>query len=182
MTTLEDTFNNYDGNSILISNDCQGPNKIAKYTILNYDSDFYKYESYNRKIRRNIIDNLQVKHYIKIGETCPICYDEINTRKNAFLTDCGHSFHFHCIIQYDYKNSFDKDGISCPICRQDMGIYDNIKDKYLKYNINNSFDNLEDFEMNIKNKLPKVCFDFHRLKFKNHFQRMDYFNCYYCQL
>ena len=66
MTTLEDTFNNYDGNSILVSNDKQGPNKIAKYTILNYDSDFYKYESYNRKIRRNIIDNLQVKHHNKL--------------------------------------------------------------------------------------------------------------------
>lgn len=182
MTTLEDTFNNYDGNPILISNDKQGPNKIAKYSIINYDSDFCKYESYNRKIKRNIIDNLQIKHYIKIGETCPICFDEIYNRNNAFLTDCGHSFHYNCIINYDYKNIFNEHGISCPICRQDMGIYDNIKDKYLYFKNCNSLDYLEDFEMNFKNKLPKVCFDLHRLKFKNHFQRMDYFNCYYCQL
>jgi len=181
MTTLEDTFNNYDNNSILISSDQQGDNKIAKYSILNYDSDFYKYESYNRKIKRNIIDNLQIKHYIKFGEICSICFDEIVQRKNAFLTDCGHSFHYQCIINYDYINSFNSKGISCPICRQDIGIYDNIKDKY-KYLYNYSFDNLEDFEMNIKNKLPKVCFDFHRLKYNNHFHRMQYFNCFYCQL
>lgn len=181
MTTLENTFNDYDNNHKLpISSNKQGNNKIAKYSILNYDSDFCKYESFNRKIKRNIIDNLQIKHYIKIGDTCPICFDNIYIRNNAFLTDCGHSFHYNCIIQYDYKNSFKQEGVYCPLCRQDMGIYDNLKDKYK--NSKNSFDNLEDFEMNIKNKLPVVCFNPNTLKFNNHFFRMDYFNCLYCQL
>lgn len=180
MTTLEDTFNDYDNNTIEISSDKQGDNKIAKYSIIDYDSDFYIYESYNRKVRRSIIENLQIKHYIKIGEECPICYENINHRKNAYLTDCGHAFHYNCIITYDYKNSFEKIGIHCPICRQDIGIYDNIKDKYRKSN--NSLDNLEDFEMNIKKKLPKVCYNFHQLKYNNHFHRMNYFTCFYCSI
>ena len=178
MTTLEDTFNDYDGNSIKISANNQGTNKIAKYSIIDYDSDFCKFESFNRKVRKNIIDNLKIKHYIKIGDECPICYEKIYNRKNAYLSDCGHSFHYECIITYEYKNSFD--GIYCPICRQDMGIYNDIKDRYI--NTNNSFDNLEDFEMNIKNKIPKVCFNIHKLKYNKHFYRMDYFNCFYCQL
>ena len=117
MTTLEDIFCDYgaDANKIPVSCDLQGSNKIAKYQILDYDSDFCIYESFNRKIRRNIIENLQVKHYIKIGEECPICYDAIHHRNEAFLTDCGHSFHYHCIINYDYTNSFKKEGVYCPI-------------------------------------------------------------------
>ena len=180
MTTLEDTFNDYDGNSIKISANNQGTNKIAKYSIIDYDSDFYKYESFNRKVKRNIIDNLKITHYIKIGTDCPICYEPINQRKNAYLTDCGHSFHYDCIINYDYCNTFTFAGIYCPICRQDMGPYDDLKNKYNKSR--NSFDNLEDFEMNIKNKIPKVCFNIHKLKYNKHFYRMDYFNCFYCQL
>lgn len=180
MTTLEDTFNDYDGNSIKISANYQGNNKIAKYSILDYDSDFYKYESFNRKVKRNIIDNLRTNHYIKIGCNCPICYEPINHRKNAYLTDCGHSFHYDCIINYDYVNTFTNINVNCPICRQDMGLYDELKIKYK--NSNNSFDNLEDFEMNMKNKIPKVCYNIHKLKYSNHFYRMDYFNCFYCQL
>ncbi len=180
MTTLEDTFNNYDGNSINISENKQGINEINKYKIIDYDSDFCIYESYNRKVRKTINENLNTKHYIKIGEECPICYDGIYNRNNAYLTDCGHSFHYNCIINYDYINVFENTNINCPICRQYMGNYIDIKDKYKKSN--NAFDNLEDFEMNIKKKIPKVCFNIHELKFKKHFNRMDYFNCYYCQI
>lgn len=182
MTTLEDIFCDYGADSKKVPVSCsqQGSNKIAKYQILDYDSDFCIYESFNRKIRRNIIENLQVKHYIKIGEECPICYDAIHHRNEAFLTDYGHAFHYHCVINYDYTNSFKKEGVYCPICRGDMGLYDNLKDRYK--GSENSFDNLEDFEVNQKNKLPKICFDLHRVKYNHHFYRMDYYNCYYCML
>ncbi len=180
MTTLEDTYNNYDGNSINISENKQDINGISKYKLLDYDSDFCKYESYNRKVRKTIEENLKIKHYIKIGEECPICYESINNRNNAYLTNCGHSFHYNCIINYDYSNIFEKNNIKCPVCRQYMGNHIDIKDKYK--NSNNSFDNLEDFEMNIKKKIPKVCFNMHEFKFNKHFNRMDYFNCFYCQI
>lgn len=181
MATTDNIFSDYNKPlKTKISADFQGKNKICKTQLLDYDSDFYIYESYNRKVKRNIIDNLKIKHYIKIGETCPICYHEINHISNAFLTNCGHSFHYECIINYDYSNSFIKNGVFCPMCRSDMGLYDDLKDRYK--NSNNLIDNLEDFEMNIKNKLPKVCFDFSKLKYNNHFFRMDYYNCLYCQI
>lgn len=179
--TTDDIFTDYyNKSSIKVSVNFQGSNKISKTQLLDYDSDFNIYESYNRKIKKSIIENLKIKHYIKIGEICPICYDEINHRNNAFLTDCGHAFHYDCIINYDFTNIFNKIGIYCPICRSDMGLYEDLKNKYK--DSKNSLDNLEDFEINIKTKLPKVCFDLFRLKYNNHFFRMDYYNCFYCQL
>ena len=179
--TTDDIFTDYNNPlTIKVSANFQGNNKICKTQLLDYDSDFYIYESYNRKVRKTIIENLKVKHYIKIGETCPICYDEINHKRNAFLTDCGHSFHYGCIIDYDYKNSFEKKGVYCPMCRSDMGLYEDLKDQFK--DSKNTLDNLQDFEINYKNKLPKVCFDLFRLKYNNHFFRMDYYNCFYCQI
>ena len=61
-----------------------------------------------------------------------------------------------------------------------MGKYNDIKDRY-PYS-KNEIDKLEDFENNIKIKIPNVCFDFHQIKYKNHFSRMDYNNCFYCRL
>jgi len=174
--TTDDIFSDYNKPiKIKVSANFQGSNSICKTKLLDYDSDFCIYESYHRKVRKTIIENLQIKHYIKIGETCPICYDEIIHKNNAFLTDCGHAFHYDCIINYDFKNSFTNTGIYCPICRSDMGLYENLKD-------NDELNDLENFEINIKKKLPKVCFDIHRLKYNNHFFRMDYYNCFYCQL
>lgn len=143
-----------DKNKQKICGDNQGDNGIAKYNYF-YDGE-YKY-----KIKRDIIDNLKIPHYIKIGTECPICYESIYTRNNAFLTDCGHSFHYSCIINYDYKNSFNNNGINCPICRQDMGNY---------YDLNDNF------------KLPKICYNLYLNQFNSHFHRMNYFNCSYCQI
>lgn len=180
--TTDDIFSDYNKPlTIKVSCDYQGSNKISKSKLLDYDSDFYKYESYNRKVKKTIDENLKIKHYINIGDTCPICYDEINNKRNAFLTNCGHSFHYDCIINYDYANSFNSQyGVKCPICRDEMGSYEDLKDRYIKSR--NGLDILEDFEMNIKKKLPKVCFDIFRLKYNNHFFGMDYYNCFYCQV
>ena len=176
--TLEDIFHDY-GNDILISCDKQGNNKIQKniyiYSFIN------KNGNYKRKIKRNIYDNLKIKHYIKFGETCPICFDLIINRKDAFLTNCGHAFHYSCIIKYDYLNCLKVNGIFCPLCKQDMGAYNiiDIKDKY-PYS-KNEIDKLIDFENNHKFKIPKICFNIHTCKFNNHFHSMKYLDCYYCQ-
>lgn len=172
--TLDDVYHDYDRkNKIKISSDMQGDNKISK-TMMLYNP--------RRKIKKTIIDNLAVKHYIIIGETCPICYENIDNRKNAYLTDCGHVFHYSCIINYDYcisKNNLNNHSICCPSCRQYMGNYNYIKDKY-NYS-RNEIDKLDDFEMNIKIMVPTVCFNYHQFKYNNHFHIMKFNNCIYCR-
>ena len=163
--TLDDIFHDYNNNLVPISVYKQGKNKISKYTLIEF------YNENIRKIKKNIIENLKIKHYIKIGEDCPICYEPIYNRNNAFLTDCGHSFHYSCIIDYDYKNSFNRNGVYCPICRQDMGDYNDLKETK----------NYE-FEYNIKNKLPKICYNLEKNKYNSHFYTLHYKTCYYCQL
>jgi hypothetical protein len=179
--TLDDVLHDYSNDKTLISGMKQGDNMISKYAYLySFMGNDYYYDNHNRKIKKDIMNNLKIKHYIKIGEECPICYEAIYNRKNAFLTDCGHSFHYSCIINYDYKNSFVKNGVFCPICRQDMGNYNDLKDNY-KYKTN-EMDKLFDFEVNIKTKLPKICFNFYEYKYNPHFHRMNYKTCDYCQL
>jgi hypothetical protein len=177
--TLDDIFTDYDRNATMkISCEKQGLNGIQKHSII------YIYISgddiLRRKIKRDIIDNLQIRHYIKIGEECSICYEKILNRKTAFLTDCGHAFHYKCIIDYDFINIFNKNGVYCPLCREDMGYYDDMKDKYKESN--NIFDKLEDFETNIKLKFPKMCYNMNELGFNKHFHRMNYFTCIHCQI
>lgn len=173
--TLEDVYHDFNNDKVRISELRQGENTISKYLyILDFNLE------YIRKVKKNIYDNLKIKHYIKIGEECPICYEAIYNRKDALLTDCGHSFHYSCIIKYDYKNSFLKNGVFCPVCRQDMGNYNDIKDIY-KYKTN-ALDQLDDFENNIKTKLPKICYNFNDYTYNLHFHTIKYKTCKYCQL
>jgi len=180
--TMDDIFTDYNNihNHLNISCNYQGSNAINKTSFI------YIYTSgesvLRRKIMKDITENLKIKHYIKIGEECPICYDKILHRKHAFLTDCGHAFHYKCIIDYDYINTFTKNGIYCPLCREDMGYYDDMKDRYK--DSSDKFDKLEDFETNIKLKFPKICYDIYELGSNNnkHFHRMNYFNCIHCQI
>jgi hypothetical protein len=164
--------------------------KTPKYLKISDDNNISLYSYiyicqkdhiYKRKIRKTTMENLKIKHYLKIGETCSICFDEIMSKKDAYLTDCGHSFHLKCIIDYDYKNSFLKNGVFCPICRQDMGNYNNLKDSYTETTINTTAE-LFDFEDNIKTKLPKICYDFNNYAYNMHFHRMNYEDCKYCRL
>jgi hypothetical protein len=152
-------------------------NNISLYS---YIYIYQKEDTYKKKIRKNIIENLKIKHYLKIGETCSICLDEIYRRKDAFLTDCGHSFHLKCIINYDYKNSFEKLGVFCPLCRSDMGNYLDFRDKY-KYS-RNGLDILEDFETNIHLKLPNICYNYDEGYFNKHFYGNRFKECLYCRL
>lgn len=173
---LENCFNDYfiSPNELKISDNYQNDNKISKYYYIYFD------EYNKRKIKKSILENLKIKHYINIGETCSICFNQIWKKKDAFLTDCGHSFHLKCIINYDYFNSFNKLGVFCPICRNDMGNYNDLKDKYKKSI--NYLDILDDFETNINLKLPKICFNSYELTYLNHFHRLKYNKCLYCNL
>jgi hypothetical protein len=175
--TLEDIFDDYHNNKICISCNKQGDNAISKFNMEYYDGGSF---IYRRKIRKNAITNLKIKHYIKIGDCCSICFDEINHRRDAFLTDCGHSFHYSCIMNYEYKTYFTINGILCPICRQDMGNYNDIKNIY--HYSKNEIDKLINFETNYKTKIPKICFDLFNLKFNDHFHLTHYNSCIFCRL
>jgi len=126
--------------------------------IKKYNSKFVFKNNYNftEIITKNTVkDNLQIKHYIKIGEECPICYEKILHKSNAYLTKCGHSYHYSCIQHYydkDYNNIY-----SCPLCRQKSASND-IKSVY--YNSNNILDRLEDFWNNIDKTIPEKCYNY----------------------
>ena len=46
---------------------------------------------------------------------CPICYDEIDEKKNCVTTECGHTFHCSCLMKNSAVNGF-----GCPMCRSVM--------------------------------------------------------------
>ncbi len=108
-----------------------------------------------KDVKNNFNKYLKIKHYIKIGDECSICYEPLIHKNNVILTDCGHSFHTHCIAKRDSFIDIDKDDYWCPLCRQDMGFYATTKDRYLC--IKNKLDELENFWENLKNLHPNKC-------------------------
>lgn len=164
MTTLEDTFNPYDYLKNDTENDefyydyelpfykiniCDG-DRISKTKIKYIEPIPPKKYGTHIDIPKTIEENLKIKHYIKIGEECSICYDDINHKDNAYLTDCGHSFHKICINKWLIETKFDG---NCPICRQDIGIYD--ADTYSSSG--NSLDKLECLWLDYDKLYPKYC-------------------------
>lgn len=102
---------------------------------------------------------LKVKTYIKFGEECPICFESIEHKKNAYLTGCGHSFHRKCLfktIQAKWEiKPFST--IKCPMCRCALG-YPEMFERY-KYDYNNNFlDRLEDFWLCKEFRMPEFCY------------------------
>ena len=62
---------------------------------------------------------------------CPICYDDIDVKKNCITTECGHTFHCKCLLQNAATNGF-----SCPMCRSTMAEEpedNNSEDEYEEY-------------------------------------------------
>lgn len=47
-------------------------------------------------------------------EECCICYDEIDTKKNNCVTECGHKFCFKCLATAMQRSS------ACPCCRSPL--------------------------------------------------------------
>ena len=79
------------------------------------------------------------KYYV---ETCSICLSDIYNNDILFTTDCNHSFHTSCILQWFANNH------SCPICRQkiifDHNFFENLTDIVVDKVLDNDEDLHED--------------------------------------
>ena len=164
MTTLEDTFHPYDYLNNTENDEFYYGYELPFYKIGICFSDRIsktkreyiepnppkKYGTWI-DIPKTIEENLKIKHYIKIGEECPICYECISHKNNAFLTDCGHSFHKTCINKWLIETKIEG---YCPICRQDIGFYEG---ETYNSSIKNSLDKIEDLWLNYDKILPQYC-------------------------
>ena len=54
---------------------------------------------------------------MNIQEPCSICYNAIYN-KNVVITECGHAFHFSCIVKNIKVNP--TNGYKCPLCRKSL--------------------------------------------------------------
>jgi hypothetical protein len=116
------------------------PIDVYPYNICNDDRIYKKKGTYRI---------LKIKNYIKFGEECSICYEPIYSKPNAFLTDCGHCFHKTCVSKWFISTCLNG---CCPICRQDMGLFD-----FQRYASTKGLDGLEEFELNKDIRLPEYC-------------------------
>lgn len=130
--------------------------KNYKYFIESPNKPYFEYKC--KKIP--IEETLKTKHYIRIGDECCICYDPMYFKSNTVLTNCGHGFHYKCLLNYFYKN-YNNYSI-CPLCRQKVGNIDGIKERYYFNFSNNYIDILDDFYNIIESKIPKKCIPFYK--------------------
>ncbi len=101
-----------------------------------------------------------IKHYIKIGSECPICYEKIFTNKNAFINSCGHYYHSSCIFEYINVRMNNNEGeCPCPMCRSNLEYEDlAFHEKYIIDNKKINFiDKLENFYNNPFQLNKKYC-------------------------
>ena len=59
------------------------------------------------EIMDEIIDNV----ISKVGENCPICFENLSNNKNKCFTPCGHVFCFECMVKTLNTSN------TCPYCR-----------------------------------------------------------------
>ena len=96
----------------------------------------YKRKSYFENKTLPIVNNKLNKLYIdKINERnkqsiynnydCSICISEIsiidyNKKRNTIILDCKHTFHTKCINKWIETNISNGNNLSCPLCRKDI--------------------------------------------------------------
>jgi len=167
MSTAEDVFYLYERNSRYY-HDCNLKNSIEECP------DCWSNECYCR-LKQDVIPLVignqyvpcayKIKCYIKPGEECPICYEEIMTKSTAFITNCGHSFHKKCLfkcIESKWLSSSYTSTARCPICRCSLGhpeFIQRYRSSYFSYNYkdDNGLDKLEDFWISKDYTLPSFC-------------------------
>jgi hypothetical protein len=114
------------------------------------------------------------KVYIKQGEECSICLEQIYQKNNAYLTSCGHSFHKSCLFKEFETKFVNINTFKCPNCRSKLGYpefycrYTNVFKRFdselcKHYN----FDILEDFWLGNDFTTLQMCNRGHALGMKN---------------
>ena len=116
--------------------------------------------------RRDATTSLNHKSYISPTESCTICLNIISHKSNAYLTDCGHTFHRNCLSNYfQFIKLRDNSNLKCPMCRTNLG-YPDFYDKYNLFNKNaNGFDLIENLHVsnnannanNTNNNMLHIC-------------------------
>jgi hypothetical protein len=170
MSTAEDVFYLYERNLRYYNNENNENNicnNVLPFTIGNQESPC----------------NMKVRCYIKPGTECPICYDKIERKQDAFITYCGHGYHKSCLFNY-LKSTWTSNKFTsvarCPICRRSIG-YPEFNQRYYSsyfssdYSYNNGLDKLEDFWLCNKYKLPNFCSNGYK-----HYLGMHK-NCFICK-
>ena len=160
MSTAEDVFHLYERNKNKEYNDCI---KLCKPCPNLFGNDCCC-ESLDPVLPVTIGEQfirckLKVKSYIKFGEDCPICFDPIKHKANAYLTGCGHSFHRKCLFDTIHAKWQVKpfSTLKCPMCRSTLG-YPEMFERYIyTYNRYNSLDRLEDFWICKEFRMPEFC-------------------------
>ena len=86
-----------------------GKTKNKKGLNKRITSKLYKFpKTFRRKIKIN-----KPKSRSPLPDACPICLEPF-TQNNLAILDCGHKFHFRCILKDITKSKSNKE---CPLCR-----------------------------------------------------------------
>lgn len=107
--------------------------------------------------KHSSIDNVKKRRYIVPGEECPICYEPIISKQSAYITNCGHRFHYGCIQQCEYVDL--KNLGCCPFCRQNIGLEPHSL-KFRNELSSKGLDRLEDFWFNFGTFNPQMCYKY----------------------
>jgi len=167
MSTAEDVFYLYERNSRHYHNCSQNDN--LDNCNDSFDNECFchlKQNVFPLTIGdQNIPCDINIRCYIRPGETCPICYEEIITKSSACITNCGHGFHKKCLfkcIETKWLSTRYTCTARCPMCRCSLGhpeFVQRYRASYFSYNYKNSneLDKLEDFWLSHEYKLPEFC-------------------------
>lgn len=109
--------------------------------------------------------DIKIRCYIRPGTDCPICYESIERKKDAFITCCGHGYHKICLFNYlksKWTTTKYTSVARCPICRCSIGHPDFMRrysSSYFSYNYSddNGLDKLEDYWLSNECRLPNFC-------------------------
>ena len=157
MATAEDVFYLYERNSTYYHR-CKKMSECPD-NWLNECYCYTKQEVLPLAIGNQTIPcSIKRKCYIRPGEECPICLENIFRKSDAYITCCGHSFHKTCIFKsmetqwrHKYASNF-----KCPMCRTNLGT--DIHELSLRYKFTpNNLDNLENFWLTKHLMLAQTC-------------------------